>query len=161
MPDLKYVFPIPLLSINPSEIYSPKPDNPSFVILVSCNNGKPRKPSRLLSFNSLRLQRKFHLKLLRSGRPLQSFALKQMFERHRLFGNRKRIHQKPCNLWDVLGSHFWLLERRGPRWPFDQTQVVSPCAAPVGLWKCFGVPLLAKALIIEDSCSPLGASRDR
>src|SRR5271165_2540849 len=89
---LKYVFPMSLLSSNPSEIYSPKPDNPSFVILVSCNNGIPRKPSRLLFFNSPRFQRKFHLKLLRSGGPLQSFALKRTFECPRLFGNRKRIH---------------------------------------------------------------------
>jgi hypothetical protein len=63
VPDLKYVFPIPLLSINPSEIYSPKPDNPFFVILVSCNNRIPRKPSGLLFFHPLRFQRKLHLHL--------------------------------------------------------------------------------------------------
>jgi len=85
-PLLKYVFPMPLLRSSPSEIYSPEPDNPSFVILVSRNNGIPGKPSRLLFFNPLRFQRKLHLKLLRSGRPLQSFALKQMF------GKAKRNH---------------------------------------------------------------------
>ena len=63
---LKYVFPMSVLVTNP-EIYSPKPDNPSFLILVSCNNGIPRKPGRLLFFNSLWFQGKSHLKLLRSG----------------------------------------------------------------------------------------------
>ncbi len=63
--------------VSDPKIYGTKPDNPSFLILVSCNNGIPRKSGRLLFFNPLRFQWKLHLNLLRVRGPIQSFALKR------------------------------------------------------------------------------------